>query len=294
MGDRLNQYQRRQAKRRIDKSMAQAFLSTVLLFGIGYLLFHDTFMRSVYQQVLDSNGRLNVDAVQVADASNYVIPFLIVWVVLSAFLTLRASSRHSSFEFDDPGLGASGERRGKPINLHRLSPRQFEEVVAQMIARQGYRTRVVGGARDGGVDIKVFSRQGQLVGVVQCKRYKPNKALTPGFVREMATVRQMHGVNIAYLATTAYFTEESKRLAQQLNVRLIDGHDLKQIVKGVSSSPTEQPAPQVAAPMPLPLLPPPQDQSTQFRPPPAAISEQEHIEEQLRQRRERLKGRSSL
>lgn len=229
MGDRPNKYQRRVADRQLNRVVLGTLVMTLLFFAFGAFLVHSSYMNAVYQQVLASGGRLTVDDVQAGYLANLVIPFVVVWIVLAVIVSLSELRTHNSFEFgEDAPLAAAG-RQVKPVQLHKLSPRQFEEVVARMIAQQGYKTKVVGGAGDQGVDVKVFNPQGQLVGVVQCKRYRPNKALAPSFVREMATVRQMHGVNIAYLATTAYFTEETKALARQLNVRLIDGHDLKQI-----------------------------------------------------------------
>lgn len=209
---KLNQYQQRQEKRRSDRVVGQAGLSIVFLYGLGYFLLGNTVIHSTI----------------------FIVSFIVISFALITWLLWRDSRKHNNFEFGEQPLPTSAGK-GSEIDFHKLTPRQFEEIVAQLIARQGYRTKIVGGAGDQGVDIKVYNPQGQFVGVVQCKRYRPNKALAPAFVREMDSVKRMHGVSIAYLATTAYFTEETKRLAQKLDVRLIDGRDLRHIARKVST-----------------------------------------------------------
>ncbi len=302
MEDRPNRYQRRVHRRKTDAAIWAALLTTVVLFGCAFCALSSPLTTALYQQVLASNSQITLAQAQQAWLLQYLEPLVIGFVITAIALTVvysRLMRKHSSFDFGEADVMVSpvapaspfGIFRPRAPSLYRLSPRHFEEAVARIIAGQGYQTRVVGGAGDQGVDVKVFNQSGQLVGVVQCKRYRPNKALAPGFVREMATVRQMHGVSIAYLATTAYFTEETKALAKQLDVRLIDGHDLKQISK---SGVPIQPPPSQQFPMPPPVYLPPSaqpsianDPHAPFRPPPYR-TEQQRVQEQLEERRRRL------
>jgi hypothetical protein len=73
---------------------------------------------------------------------------------------------------------------------HQLSPRDFEEAVAWLLANQGYEgVEVIGGAGDLGVDIRCYDQGGNLV-VVQCKRYAPNKRIgSPVIQHFMAMAR---------------------------------------------------------------------------------------------------------
>lgn len=107
---------------------------------------------------------------------------------------------------------------------------EFEYEVASLINETtGKRTTVVGGAGDGGVDIKVHDQQGRLVGIVQCKKFAPHKVVSPGYLRELNTVKHQHQVNTAYLVTTGRFSNDSQKLAQQLGIRLIDGQALAEM-----------------------------------------------------------------
>jgi hypothetical protein len=121
-----------------------------------------------------------------------------------------------TFTFDDhasQGIDA-------PMNM----PKAFEHEIAQLIqSSTGKRTRVVGGAGDGGVDIEVFGPDGRVVGIVQCKAYLKGKALPPAPVRELYAVKIQRGVNSAYLVTTAHVTDGTRQEAEKLGVRIIDG-----------------------------------------------------------------------
>nr|MCU0514860.1 restriction endonuclease [Anaerolineae bacterium] len=94
-----------------------------------------------------------------------------------------------------------------------------------------YKAIVSGGAGDGGVDVKIFNRDEQLIGIVQCKRYQPDRALPPAHLRELNTVKQQHQVQYAWLATTARFSEDTRREARRLNIHLLDGARLHRMQK---------------------------------------------------------------
>lgn len=297
MDDRLNQYQRRQAKRQMDaltaRAMGKAFLLTLLGFGVYYLLIRDALNKSMYQTVLDSGGRVTFDQVAWQRFTDFLLPafitFFCISVVLGVIAMNRAEHQHDDFDFGDGSTivhAGPASMISKPRNLARISPREFEEEVARLITmRTGCHTQVVGGSGDRGVDIKVYDANRRLVGVVQCKRYRPGKALPPMFVREMATVKQMHQVNIAYIATTAYFTRKSQEEARLLGVRLIDGRDLKHISRKATSP--ERPATRIPAriaPAPVRAIER-HDPDVRFRRP---MSEEERIQQQLDERRQRL------
>ncbi len=106
---------------------------------------------------------------------------------------------------------------------------EFEREVAKVISHwTGKYAVVTGGARDGGVDIEVYDGT-RLVGIVQCKRHSPKSALSPMYIRELKTVKELRGVKIAYLVTTARFSYNSRWLANDLDIRLIDGSALEKM-----------------------------------------------------------------
>lgn len=231
---RLNQYQRRQAKRESEQILGFAALIAIGLMVISYFALRTRLDASMYEEVIASSGARTLAQVQTSRlielAPFAMIGFVVLWLLI-AFALAFMTRRRSRFDFDGaaPDQAAVPSELLESVDLHRISPREFEERVAYLISLQGYKTQVCGGAGDGGIDVKVYDRESKLIGVVQCKRYNPQRALPPMFVREMATVKREQGVEVAYLATTAYFTEETRRHAKQAGVRLIDGRDLRRI-----------------------------------------------------------------
>lgn len=235
----LNRYQRRVANKRAERLSVISFCLTSLLFIVAYLVFRNALMNSMYDEVFASNFALTLEQVQARRFNAYIFPvmtaFMVVWVVLLLVLTFYFRRRPTTFNFDDEPSRVMRMKTSHSTDLYSTTPGGFEQRVAWLITQQtGYRTQVTGGSGDKGADIKVFDANHQLVGVVQCKRYRPNTALPPAYIQQMVGVRQTFNVNIVYLATTAYFTEDTKRLAKQLNVRLIDGYDLRHISSKVA------------------------------------------------------------
>jgi hypothetical protein len=104
--------------------------------------------------------------------------------------------------------------------LYALSPAEFERFVAELFASAGYVVRVVGGSGDGGVDVRVW-RDGW-TGVIQCKRYRPDRTLGPAAVRELVGTRAHERASFAWLATTARLSPAAQRLAEDEGVVVLD------------------------------------------------------------------------
>ena len=108
--------------------------------------------------------------------------------------------------------------------LYTLSPAEFEHYVAGVFAASGYSSSVVGGSGDGGVDVRVW-RDGRC-GVVQCKRYRPDRTLGPAAVRELVGTRAHERAHMAWLATTASLSPAALQLALDEGVGVLDARVL--------------------------------------------------------------------
>lgn len=136
-----------------------------------------------------------------------------------------------------PGLG-----RGKPTpagqrvpaeirtsqDLERLSPREFENLVAKLFERTGYQVRVTAASRDGGVDI-LAKRSGALTSesiIVQCKHY-PRRTVPVSEVRALyGILRRRDDVHRAILVTSGEFSQDCYDFARGQPIDLIDGQGL--------------------------------------------------------------------
>ncbi len=131
----------------------------------------------------------------------------------------------------DPIQQQLDQRRARlqgQVEHQAMNPRGFEHEVASLVnALTDFKAVVVGGAGDGGVDIKVYDSQQRLRGIVQCKYYQ--SAISPRHVRELYAAKQQFGVGTAYLVTSSYFTEETRKEAERLDIKLRDGKSLEEM-----------------------------------------------------------------
>ena len=110
-----------------------------------------------------------------------------------------------------------------------LTPVEFEEAVAGVLARSSYRrVRVLGGAADLGIDIACVDRRGRTV-VVQCKRHAPGIAVGSGVVQRFLGSITHAGADRGILVTTSRFSSPAVELAGQHNIELIDGEALARL-----------------------------------------------------------------
>lgn len=120
----------------------------------------------------------------------------------------------------------------EPGYLHRLSPRAFEEVIAEIFARQGFEVHLTKQTRDGGKDIiALYNKLGiSTKYIIECKRYS-NKPIGIELVQRLAGVRHALSANKAILATTSRFTSPAVEWAkQEVNLWSLDLKDYEDIV----------------------------------------------------------------
>ena len=110
----------------------------------------------------------------------------------------------------------------EPMLLHKLTPRQFEEVMAELFARQGYEVTLTAATRDGGADLLVVDNRsiGSFLYVVECKKYRPDRPVGVGVVRQLFGVVQATRATAGILATTSQFTGPALRLQRDLQYQL--------------------------------------------------------------------------
>lgn len=115
--------------------------------------------------------------------------------------------------------------------IFEISPRKFEEVVAELLERRGYKVTLTPATRDGGKDMYAAKRDdlGSFLYVVECKQHSPERPVGVGVVRALHGVAQHERVNAAILMTTSYFSKPAKEFASDLQyqISLKDYFDLR-------------------------------------------------------------------
>ena len=113
-------------------------------------------------------------------------------------------------------------------DLYAMTWQQFEQLIADLFRRQGYRVRETGGQSDGGVDL-ILDKDGA-EHLVQCKQYKAWKVGAPR-VREFYGAMAAHATRCEGIyVTCGRFTREACDFANGKPLRLIDGYELLEML----------------------------------------------------------------
>lgn len=98
-----------------------------------------------------------------------------------------------------------------PNGLYTLSPRAFEEFIADLFDGFGYQVELTKRTCDGGRDVvAICKREVNLRFLIECKKWAPSQTVGVSLVRQLLGVKTDEGASKAILATTAYFTKTAK------------------------------------------------------------------------------------
>ncbi|MCK0130392.1 restriction endonuclease [Flavobacteriaceae bacterium F08102] len=91
-----------------------------------------------------------------------------------------------------------------------IEPREFEEVVAELLQNKGFEVSLTGRTRDGGYDILAMTHQGDIPFkmLVECKRHK--KKIGVEVIRSFCDVIHREKANKGIIFTTSYFSKPSQ------------------------------------------------------------------------------------
>lgn len=119
--------------------------------------------------------------------------------------------------------------------IYNLSPREFEELVAELFSQQGFDVELTPETRDGGCDIIVTKNIGGLpfMLLIECKKYAKGNPVGVSLVRNLLGVQGDRKANKAVLVTTSGFTKPARQFAerQQHLISLVDINDLMQMIR---------------------------------------------------------------
>jgi|JI10StandDraft_1071094.scaffolds.fasta_scaffold68272_4 hypothetical protein len=93
-------------------------------------------------------------------------------------------------------------------DLNALSPRQFEQLLAEALRREGYEAWLTPATRDGGRDV-IACKPGSLP-LLLVAEAKKMAVVEPLYIRSFAAVRDRDKANVGLLATTGRFSSEAR------------------------------------------------------------------------------------
>lgn len=125
--------------------------------------------------------------------------------------------------------------RKDPRGLWQLGPRKFEEIVAELLAENGYQVELTPLSGDGGFDMYAARKDvlGSFLFLVECKRYIPPQKVGVNIVRSLYGVVHQKNANAGIVATTSFFTKGALEFEQErrYQIHLSDYLALQQWLK---------------------------------------------------------------
>jgi hypothetical protein len=125
--------------------------------------------------------------------------------------------------------------REQPELLQLLRPRQFEELVAELLSSFGWQVEMSAPVRDGGYDLFAISKDISGIPtswIIECKKYPRERVVGVDVVRSLYGVKNEVGAANVLLATTSGFSEGVKRYkSSRYDIALCDYNLLLQWTK---------------------------------------------------------------
>ncbi|MYM80785.1 MULTISPECIES: restriction endonuclease [Duganella] len=113
-----------------------------------------------------------------------------------------------------------------PEQMRLITPRRFEELVAAIFRNNGFEVTLTPETRDGGIDIFAVQKNvfgGDLLHLIECKRYAANNKVGIGVVQRMAGVVDQHRANRGIIVTTSSFTDAAEDVRRTMPHKLAFG-----------------------------------------------------------------------
>jgi restriction system protein len=123
-----------------------------------------------------------------------------------------------------------------PKDVYGLSPREFEKLVAGLLARSGYTVKLGPQGRDGGIDV-FAERDGEFgpeLTLVQCKRYRGDQKVSEPTIKQLYGDLTLRNATKGLLVTTSSFTKPALKLIEDTRYRLA-GTDFEKLRKWMAA-----------------------------------------------------------
>lgn len=116
--------------------------------------------------------------------------------------------------------------------LRKMNEYEFEELVADVWEEYGWDTEVTSGSKDRGIDVIADkSRPFEQKAVIQAKRYGEQNKVGSSEIQQYSSLRhQREGADTVVVVTTSSFSSAAEEMASDLNVKLVNGHTLCDII----------------------------------------------------------------
>jgi len=120
--------------------------------------------------------------------------------------------------------------------LFTVDPRDFEEMIAELLRFQQFEVELTKRTKDGGVDIIAVKSAGEFPVrfMVECKRFAKNRKISVDIVRSFRDVVRTHGANMGIIVTSSYFSVDAKKDSKRFSPYLLDFKDHDDVIRWVN------------------------------------------------------------
>jgi restriction system protein len=110
----------------------------------------------------------------------------------------------------------------KPEDLYKITSRQFEEVIADLLTGMGFDVELTPETRDGGKDILAYMETpiGKVLTLVEAKQYNKNRPVGVSLVRSLFGTLVDHQATSGLLVTTSRFAKPAKQFQERHKYQL--------------------------------------------------------------------------
>lgn len=104
-----------------------------------------------------------------------------------------------------------------PQDIYKVTPRQFEQMVADLLADMGCDVELTKETRDGGKDILAYmnTELGRILCLVEAKRHSRTRPVGVGIIRNLYGTFCDYQANSAMLVTTSHFSEDAREFQRR-------------------------------------------------------------------------------
>lgn len=143
-----------------------------------------------------------------------------------------------------------------PEDLHRLSPRAFEELISSVFTARGWRSKIGPGTGDKGVDVRMWleSPLGDSLTLVQAKRYAARKPIQLEAVAALEAHSKREEASGLFITTSRYLPGVHEWASRNKDLMLADSSDMQGWCREASQEAIKARAHAMALDSFLPLL----------------------------------------
>jgi len=159
----------------------------------------------------------------------FIKPFWWFWIIILIPIVIPIAESYISKWLNKRWL----KKHKRLIEWKTMNHKKFEIIVAIIFESLGYKTKVVGGSGDEGIDVIAYKDGKRFF--IQCKR---KDQVSPREIREFAgAIRDLNKEKgeKGFFVTTGEFTEEGKSFAKNnpIEIDLINGFGLERLAKEI-------------------------------------------------------------